>query len=123
MSKPEASLDPRQTAGAALLAGGVATLLTSACCVGPLVLLMVGITGAWIGYLVMLEPYQPVFLTLGVVALAVAGWQIWRGEQACDEGKVCARPASRWIYKLCFVVVAVSLAGSMAFPHFAHWFY
>ena len=32
-----------------LAAGGIAALLASACCLGPLVLITLGISGAWIG--------------------------------------------------------------------------
>ncbi len=42
-----------------LLAGGVAALLASACCLGPLVLVVLGFSGAWIGNLTALEPYRP----------------------------------------------------------------
>ena len=45
-----------------LVAGGVAAILASACCVGPLVLLSVGISGAWIANLTALEPYRPIFI-------------------------------------------------------------
>ena len=47
------------------LAGGVlAGIGASACCVGPLLLLSLGVGGAWIGHLTALEPYRPVFIVL-----------------------------------------------------------
>jgi len=42
-----------------LLVGGVAALVASACCLGPLVLVVLGFSGAWIGNLTALEPYRP----------------------------------------------------------------
>mgnify|MGYP003632310368 FL=1 len=51
-----------------LLAGGVAALLASACCLGPLVLVVLGFSGAWIGNLTALEPYRPWFLAAALVA-------------------------------------------------------
>lgn len=109
--------------GRSLLAGGVAALLTSACCVGPLALLMLGVSGAWIAHLTALEPYQPWFISVGVFALLLAGRKIWRTEKLCEEGRVCARPAARWLYKLLFVKVLLLLVASVAFPYIAHWFY
>ena len=44
-----------------LLAGGVAALLASACCLGPLVLVVLGFSGAWIGNLTALNPTVPGF--------------------------------------------------------------
>ena len=48
-----------------LAAGGVVgAFLASACCIGPLVLLTLGISGAWIGNLTALEPYKPIFAVI-----------------------------------------------------------
>lgn len=46
----------------ALFADGLAAILASTCCLGPLVLIAVGIPGAWISNLTLLEPYRPVFI-------------------------------------------------------------
>ena len=54
----------------ALLAGGLAAILASTCCLGPLVLLLLGFSGAWIGNLTALEPYRPMFVAAAVVAYA-----------------------------------------------------
>ncbi|WP_049019712.1 mercuric transporter MerT family protein, partial [Burkholderia cenocepacia] len=62
----------------ALAAGGVAAILASTCCLGPLVLVALGVSGAWIGNLAALEPYRPVFLGVALVALLFAGRRIFR---------------------------------------------
>jgi hypothetical protein len=43
------------------IAGGalIGAVLASACCIVPLVLVMLGISGAWIANLTALEPYKP----------------------------------------------------------------
>lgn len=48
-----------QNGRGALLAGGLAALLASTCCLGPLVLVTLGFSGAWIGNLTALEPLPP----------------------------------------------------------------
>ena len=45
-----------------LAAGSVAAILASTCCLGPLILVLLGFSGAWIGSLSVLEPYRPMFL-------------------------------------------------------------
>ena len=45
-----------QNGRGALFAGGLAAILASACCLGPLVLVTLGFSGAWIGNLTVLEP-------------------------------------------------------------------
>src|ERR1700692_3167399 len=66
-----------------LFAGGLAALLASTCCLGPLVLVALGVSGAWIGNLTLLEPYRPVFIGAALVALFFAGRRIFRPAAAC----------------------------------------
>ncbi|EBW9243678.1 TPA_asm: mercuric transport protein, partial [Salmonella enterica] len=51
-----------QNGRGALFAGGLAAILASTCCLGPLVLVALGFSGAWIGNLTVLEPYRPLFI-------------------------------------------------------------
>src|SRR5438445_4692239 len=67
----------------ALMAGGLAALLASTCCLGPLVLVTLGVSGAWIGNLTALEPYRPVFLGAALVAMFLAYRRIFK--QALNE--------------------------------------
>ena len=116
---------PGQTAGGgkALIAGGISALLASACCLGPLVLIMLGISGAWISSLTLLEPYQPWFMGAAAIALVFAGRRIWRPAAVCEVGQVCERPMVKRSYKVLFVLVVLLLGISLAFPWIAHWFY
>ena len=107
----------------ALFAGGVAALLASACCLGPLVLLALGVSGAWIANLSALEPYRPLFIAASAVALFLAWRRIWRPASACTPGEVCALPRIRRSYKLLFAVVAALLLLALAFPYLAPLFY
>jgi mercuric ion transport protein len=56
----------------ALLTGGLAAILASSCCIAPLVLITLGVSGAWISNLTLLEPYKPVFIGAALVALFFA---------------------------------------------------
>lgn len=106
-----------------LLAGGVAALLASACCLGPLVLIALGFSGAWISKLTVLEPYQPIFIGAAAVALFVAGRRIWRPIAQCAPGEVCTLPRVRLAYQLLFVGVCALLLMALIFPLFAPLFY
>jgi mercuric ion transport protein len=55
-----------------LAMGALAALLASTCCLGPLVLVLLGFCGAWIGNLTLLEPYHPLFLAAALVAMVFA---------------------------------------------------
>lgn len=106
-----------------LLAGGLAALLASACCLGPLMLLALGFSGAWIANLTLLEPYRPVFIAAALLALGLAWRRIWRPAVDCRPGEVCAVPRVRRAYKLLFAVVGVLVLIALTFPYVAPWFY
>lgn len=79
--------EPQQGRGA-LVAGGLAAILASICCLGPLLLIALGFSGAWIGNLTALEPYRPIFMGVALVALFFAWRRIFRPVQACKPGEV-----------------------------------
>lgn len=117
---------PRGRGLPALLAAGLAALLASGCCVMPLALALVGISGAWIGELRHIEPYSPWLLGLAVVALGVAGWQIYRRnpamDAACAMGDNTCVQTNRWARRWFWVVVVLTLLPIVV-PLIAPWFY
>jgi mercuric ion transport protein len=59
-----------------LVAGILSAIGASICCIGPLVLLALGVGGAWIGSLTALEPYRPIFIGLTPLLLGFAFYGI-----------------------------------------------
>jgi mercuric ion transport protein len=108
---------------AALATGFVSAILASTCCLGPLVLISLGFSGAWIGYLTALECYRPIFIGAALVALFGAGRRIWAKTPACEPGQICAVPSVRRGYKLLFGVVVALIIVALGFPLVAPWFY
>jgi|SRR5579859_6483541 len=108
---------------AALVTGGLAAILASTCCLGPLVLVALGFSGAWIGNLTALEPYRPIFIGAALLALVFAGRRIFRPAQACAPGEVCAVPEVRTTYKFIFWVVVALMLVALAFPYVLPFFY
>ncbi|MEO5698210.1 MAG: mercuric ion transporter MerT [Burkholderiaceae bacterium] len=115
--------DEAGTGRSALAAGGLAAILASTCCLGPLVLLSLGFSGAWIANLTALEPYRPAFIGIALVALFFAGRRVFRPAAACLPGEVCAVPQVRTTYRVVFWVVAALIAVGLVFPWIAPWFY
>ena len=107
----------------ALLTGGLAAILASTCCLGPLVLVALGFSGAWIGNLTVLEPYRPIFILAALVALFFAARRIFRPAQACAPGEVCAVPQVRTTYKVIFWIVAALVLVALSFPYVLPFFY
>jgi len=101
----------------------MAAILASTCCLGPLVLITLGFSGAWIGNLKVLEPYRPIFIGVALVALFFAWRRIWRPAAACAPGEVCALPQIKRSYKHLFAVVSILVLIALTFPYIAPWFY
>ncbi|MDE1900995.1 MAG: mercuric ion transporter MerT [Alphaproteobacteria bacterium] len=101
----------------ALTAGGLAAILASTCCLGPLVLITLGFSGAWIGNLTVLEPYRPIFIGAALIALFLAYRRIFRPITACKPGEICAVPQVRAAYKGLFWIVAALVAIAIGFPY------
>ncbi|HEY3326676.1 MAG TPA: mercuric ion transporter MerT [Novimethylophilus sp.] len=101
----------------ALFTGGLAAILASTCCLGPLVLMALGFSGAWIGNLTALEPYRPIFIGVALVSMLLAWRRIFRPARACKPGDVCAVPQVRTAYKMIFWVVAALVLMTLGFPY------
>jgi mercuric ion transport protein len=112
-----------RTGSGALLVGGLAAILASTCCLGPLVLVALGLSGAWIGNLTLLEPYRPFFIAGALVALYFAGQRIFRPVQTCKAGEACALPETRRLYKIVFGIVSALVLVALVFPYLAKFFY
>ena len=112
-----------RTGSGFLATGGVAAILASTCCLGPLILVLLGFSGAWIGSLSVLEPYRPIFLVITSVALALAASRIFRPAQTCEADGTCSTPRSRRLQKILFSIVAFLAAVAFVFPYVARFSY
>ena len=79
-----------------LAAGGVlGAILTSSCCILPLILISIGVSGAWIGSLTALDAYKPAFMAVAGAFIAVGFWRVYFAKPAaCEDGSVCAKAES-----------------------------
>lgn len=112
-------MDTRQT----LWASALAAIGASLCCVAPLVLVTLGIGGAWVSTLTRFEPARPVFVVLTLGLLALAWHRLYRAPAACEPGKPCAEGAVQRRQRLIFWLVSVPLLLLLAFPWYAALFY
>lgn len=113
----------RRRLGWVAASGVVGAILASACCVVPLVLVTLGVSGAWIANLTALEPYKPY---VAAVTLALLGYGFWHAyfkpKPPCEDGSYCARPRSARATKIALwlglAVVIVALTLNWWAPYF-----
>lgn len=107
----------------AVFAGAAAAIGASACCLGPLLLVLLGVGGAWGSRLVAMEAYQPFFLGAAVVMFFLAFYRLYFQPTICAPGDDCALPAVRHRQRQIFWFVVVIAVAAMAFPLYASIFY
>lgn len=97
----EATAEPASRKQSWFAVGGVmGAILASACCIGPLVLLLLGVSGAWISNLTALEPYKPLFATVALVSIGFGIRRVYfKPKSVCADGTLCATPRSSRITK------------------------
>lgn len=121
-----AMTDPKRTdvspkwslAGAAAAAVGA-----SVCCVGPLLLLALGVSGAWIGNLTAMEPYRPYWMSATLVFLVLAFARVYRNpkEVACAPGSACSSGGRR--NKIILWIITALVLGLLALPRLISYAY
>ncbi len=104
-----------------LAAGGVVgALLASTCCIVPLVLVTIGVSGAWIGTLTALEPFKPFFIAATLILLGLGFRQVYfRPKVACD----CATPRSSIVTQTALWVATTLVALALTIDWWAPFFY
>src|SRR5215467_847461 len=101
-------------------AGLLGAFAAASCCILPLVLFGLGVSGAWIGTFTQLAPYQPYFITVTVICLGYGYWLVYRSSRVrCDEGEACARPLPNWLVRLGLIVATVLVIAAIGFDLFA----
>jgi mercuric ion transport protein len=123
-ARPKADRTAMQPIQKLLTIGGVlGALAASSCCTVPLALFGLGVSGAWIGNLTRLAPYQPYFIAATVACLGAGYWLVYRSRKiACADGEACARPLPNRIVKTGLILATLLVIGALAFDFLAPLF-
>lgn len=117
---PSQSSNSRFTAAGSL----IAAVLASSCCIGPLLLVTLGVSGAWIGSLTALEAYQPIFVLITITFLATGFWQVYfKAKQVYPDGTTCSSPNSGRLIKSVLWSATVLVVLAMTINYWAPLFY
>ena len=100
-----------------MAAGGLlGALAASSCCILPLVLFSLGVSGAWIGNFTQLAPYQPYFIAATICFLGYGYWLVYRSSKlACADGEVCARPLPNRLVKTGLILATILVVAALGF--------
>ena len=106
--------------GLAAAVGVLARLGAASCCLVPFALFSLGITGAWIGNITALAPYQPIFAAVAFGCIGYGGYHVyWKRNKTSAVGTVCANPISGRIVKGTLWGATLLIVLALTFPYFA----
>ena len=107
-------MEPSEKKNWGILAAVGAGLLASACCTIPLLLVALGVGGAWVSTFTAFEPFRPWFIALAVAFLGYAGYREYRTSTGpeCD----CEVTMQDKLRRTLLVVGAIITAGLIASP-------
>ncbi len=101
--------------GATLAGSIVSGILASACCLGPLVLSLLGISGA--AFAQRFEPFRTYLLVLTYGLLGGAFYLTYRpGKADCAPGEACEMPRASRVGKIMLWVATVIVLLATLFP-------
>ena len=104
-----------------MIGGTAAAIGASLCCVGPLILLLLGVSGTWISGLTALEPYRPLFIIVVLMLFGFSGWQLFKPTRQCELDEACAAPAVRFrrqvIYGVTLTIALIMTSSPYWVPH------
>jgi mercuric ion transport protein len=106
---------PERVAPVLAASGLLGALLASSCCLLPMTLVSLGLGGAWLGLLAPLAPWQPWFVGLAVVSLALGFWLAYRPAPVCAADGSCPSPRSRTLARAVLWVGAALLVAAITF--------
>ena len=94
-----------------------AAVVASACCTIPLLLVTIGVGGAWVSTLTALEPFRPYFIAIAVGFLGFAAYRLYQQSRMpdceCEEEAVSLRTR-----QILLGVAALLTLGLIASPQF-----
>jgi mercuric ion transport protein len=101
-----------------LIGAVVSAVGASVCCVGPLLLLGLGIGGAWVGNLTAMEKFRPFWTAATLIFLGLAFLKVYRKpkKEPCCPGDVC-RPETERRNRILLWVVVVFVLGLLFLPY------
>jgi len=113
---------PPQSSLPALLGAAVAAIGASVCCVVPLVLVLLGISGAWIANLTALDAWRPWFSAATLVCLGWAFWMLYGPASRCRIDGACVDPSRLRRRRRGLWIATGLIALLLLFPYYIGWF-
>jgi mercuric ion transport protein len=100
--------------------GALGALAMTSCCILPLILVSLGVTGVFIGQLGALYQYKWITFAISAAFLGYGFWKAYRpvSAAACADG-TCTRPVNRTLIRAILWFAAAMVGVAIVFPYLA----
>ncbi|MBI2602828.1 MAG: mercury transporter [Deltaproteobacteria bacterium] len=101
--------------------GVLAGFLTSLCCVGPLILTLLGVSGAAV-----LAKFHVLHLPLTVAVVgifSVSGYNLYRKRKSCEPGSICADPRKYRAMTILYWIGLMIAVLAVTSPYWVGWIF
>jgi mercuric ion transport protein len=122
MTEIQTSEPASKSSTLAIIGAALAAIGASICCVVPLVLVLLGISGAWIANLTALDRWRPWFTAATVLCLALAFWQLYGPASRCRTDGSCVEPRTLARRRRALWSATAVIALLVLFPYYIVWF-
>ena len=104
---------------ATLIGGVIASVVASACCIGPVIFAVLGVSSA--GLLTKMEPYRPIITVITLALLSLAFYFTYKKKPAaeCEDESYCANPKSDVWNKRILWVSTILITAFLTFPYWS----
>jgi mercuric ion transport protein len=100
----------------------LAAIGASVCCVVPLVLVLLGISGAWIAHLTAFDPWRPWFIAATLLCLGMAFWVLYGPSSQCRTEGACVESATLRRRRFWLWIASAVIMLLLLLPYVVPWF-
>ena len=112
-----------KSASGSMVAAVIATVVASLCCIAPLILLALGVSGIWISTLTQWALLRPIGIIVAIIFLILAYWKLYITPRQCANTKSCVDPLILRRQRQVFWAIVTVVILLLAFPWYAFIFY
>ena len=109
-----------------VLVGGsvIAAILASVCCIGPILIAVLGVGVGVAGVFPLFEAIRPYLAILTIALFGIALFMTYRKQkEECAEGEACAVPSSKRLQKTILWIAGVVALLSLTFPYYVGYLF
>ena len=105
-----------------MIGGGiVASLISSLCCIGPLLLTFLGVSGA--GFLAKFDTIRIPMIFIVILLFGYAGYFLYKNKKTCELGSICADPKKYRFFVFSYIVGLVISILAISSPYWVMWIF